>query len=689
MNATVESLARAAWTQAWQVTLLILFVAVLVRLIARRRPHLAHVLWLVVLIKCVMPPLVSSPSGVFCWLQPRILAASSESIQPESSTDPVALSASVAAPGRETPATATLAASEDAATVESSFDRAGVAVGNRWSRIEPLLFGVWIIGVPVVLGVMAIRWTRGLRRIRQSAVQVDAELAALLSELARRLGVRRSVRWIVTREPIGPAVVGLWRPTVVLPQAVTRGATPEALTPILAHELIHIRRGDLAVGLLQMVVQAAWWFHPLVWWACRRVALESERCCDEAVVAELGQPARYARALLDVLSQKRTRFPLSAVPGVRPVEVTSIRLERIMKLGQGCRKRSPWWCWMVMLGVAAIVLPGGALMVQGDSPDAPVPVAPTVRATHSKTDVASPKREASVPKATAKPLQVKIQTRFISAPSEAMDKLGIKWQSASPGANPTVQELQLAANAHQRAGLDASVLPKPTKPTPYVYPGHGVFYDAPIGEFPVDKPKTLSARATLRTVSPMTMRLNVLDKDTAKAVLDRAQEHRHANILQAPVVATFSGQTALVADTVIVPLYAGTKDGKALFQMIDIGTKLNMVAIALKDGRVRLETNIKCTNIETDKTGPAKEFSGVRSREIETGVEMKWGQSLAVLLPDGAARGEKREPLLVMLQVDRVAPGEKLSEPPVQHNLVPLAAPPEVARKASQPRPTR
>ncbi|MCP4589837.1 MAG: hypothetical protein GY842_03765, partial [bacterium] len=66
-----EGLARLAWTQAWQVTILILVVAVLTRLVARNRPHLAHVLWLVVLVKCVTPPVFCSTSGVFCWMQTR------------------------------------------------------------------------------------------------------------------------------------------------------------------------------------------------------------------------------------------------------------------------------------------------------------------------------------------------------------------------------------------------------------------------------------------------------------------------------------------------------------------------------------------------------------------------------------------------------------------------------------------
>ena len=66
---------QLAWTQTWQVTALVVAVALLVRLAAANRPQLAYALWLVVFVKCITPPLWSSPSGAFCWLQtPRTCA---------------------------------------------------------------------------------------------------------------------------------------------------------------------------------------------------------------------------------------------------------------------------------------------------------------------------------------------------------------------------------------------------------------------------------------------------------------------------------------------------------------------------------------------------------------------------------------------------------------------------------------
>ena len=67
----LDAFAAAAWNQFWQVTALIVIVGALTSLFCRQRPHLAYVLWLLVFLKCLTPPLWSSPTGLFSWAQAR------------------------------------------------------------------------------------------------------------------------------------------------------------------------------------------------------------------------------------------------------------------------------------------------------------------------------------------------------------------------------------------------------------------------------------------------------------------------------------------------------------------------------------------------------------------------------------------------------------------------------------------
>jgi beta-lactamase regulating signal transducer with metallopeptidase domain len=164
--------------------------------------------------------------------------------------------------------------------------------------------------------IVFVRWVGCLRLLRSSAVAPPLAIASLVDELALRLGVRRKVRLVVTSSQVGPATLGVFYPTILLPAAALDGKSLAPLEPILAHELIHIRRGDVLFGVLQLLAQLVWWFHPLVWWANRQACREAERCCDEEVVAGLGcRPVDYARCLLGVLELKQRLRAVFAFPG--------------------------------------------------------------------------------------------------------------------------------------------------------------------------------------------------------------------------------------------------------------------------------------------------------------------------------------------------------------------------------------
>ncbi|MDB5391312.1 MAG: hypothetical protein JWM11_6958 [Planctomycetaceae bacterium] len=385
----LDTVIRTAWTQCWQVTLLIAGVWLTVRCTARNRPHLASILWLVVLIKCVTPPLWSSPSGVFSWLQ-QPAAATPDELSPHDTAHILNL-----VPRQTSDANGGVVVKIDRsqsptqpAALDLTLDetQSGHSVGK--SRVISLLTWSGLIAVTWLLGCVAfacLASVRGLlcwRRLHRSGYVDQSAVTQLAANLSQRLGLRRPVRVLVSRSPVGPAVIGFWRPTVILPALIVEAKTLAELELLLAHEIIHVRRGDLWVGLLQLVSMGIWWFHPLVRYVNRLVTREAERCCDEAVIAYLGcQPAQYARSLIDVLALKRTLKPVPIFPGVRPVDVTSQRLERIMKLGQGCRKQTPHWYWLILFVAVSVTLPGAAFIAAQEKPTpqpnplGPVPLA--------------------------------------------------------------------------------------------------------------------------------------------------------------------------------------------------------------------------------------------------------------------------------------------------------------------------
>lgn len=364
-----------------QVTLVALMVYGFVRLLAKNRPHLAHAMWALVLLKCVTPPIFSSHLSAFSWIQSEIGAVAVTVEQPTDTrkawpedASPSQSSEFWSYPGNSLPMpiineTARQPAERQSGTVAGPTQNAWPWFASEWPWVVVV---VWLLGVVASLSSTLYQLTRFLKTVYGSPREWNAPIQEQVTQLARRLGVRRHVRVIVSKAMVGPAVFGLFRPTVVLPSKIVNAQTAEQLESMLAHELIHIRRGDLWWAWLQTIARALFWFHPLVRLAAWMMSIESERSCDEETVASLGcRAGDYARNLLAVLEHKSHLLVAPALPGIRPVDITSARLERVMKLGKGCHKRTPWWTWAVLLASGLVCLPGAAL-VNGQEKDSDV-----------------------------------------------------------------------------------------------------------------------------------------------------------------------------------------------------------------------------------------------------------------------------------------------------------------------------
>ncbi|MFK7777117.1 MAG: M56 family metallopeptidase [Gimesia sp.] len=393
MNLNETTFVQLIWQQFWQCSLLVIVVYLMCRLIKYRRAHLTFLLWFLVLLKFVTPPLWTSSSGLFCWVQQPIHSelrqepvsqgpqslTRVESIQLMTCGDMSKLPDVEAKPA---PFEVTIREIDPNENQEVLMDQgtltpevAIVKTEPHSSRYSIMNVGliVWSLFAFMIVGVMAVRYWRCWRIIRSAGEHHYPELNQVLERLCKELKVKRRVRLLITNSRMGPAVMGLFRPTIILPKVITDARSLQELEPILAHELIHIRRGDLWVGLLQLMASVVWWFNPLVWFSGRCLKFEIEQCCDEEVLAELNcDPGLYAKCLLEVLELKQSLKTVPVVPGVRPVEITSKRLERIMKLGQGCQKRTPWWCWMIFVGLMVVILPGAAFVVT--AADAPTKI---------------------------------------------------------------------------------------------------------------------------------------------------------------------------------------------------------------------------------------------------------------------------------------------------------------------------
>jgi hypothetical protein len=192
--------------------------------------------------------------------------------------------------------------------------------------VEAWLAGVAFFGLRSAGGFLLLE-----RERRKQSTTPTARVLEICQTLQRRLGLDRTIRYCVCKWLQAPAVIGWFRPIVLLPVTALTGLSEEQLRSVIAHELAHIQRLDPFVNLFQIAVETLLFYHPAVWWLNQRIRAEREHCCDDVAVALCGNPVEYARALTlmeewriaPVLVMAANRGPLSErifrVLGRRPI----------------------------------------------------------------------------------------------------------------------------------------------------------------------------------------------------------------------------------------------------------------------------------------------------------------------------------------------------------------------------------
>jgi beta-lactamase regulating signal transducer with metallopeptidase domain len=183
----------------------------------------------------------------------------------------------------------------------------GRAAADVLSRTTVLrLFGVvWIAGIAASLGVLAVGLAR-LSWIASRATRVrHGTWEEISTPLARTFGLRRPPVLLHSAHPSLLVTWGLRRSKVLLP-AHALDWPADRIRIVLAHEMAHVRRRDWLVQMAAEILRSAYWFNPLVWLACRRLRLESERACDDAVLGLGVDGSEYASELVTLARSFRS-----------------------------------------------------------------------------------------------------------------------------------------------------------------------------------------------------------------------------------------------------------------------------------------------------------------------------------------------------------------------------------------------
>ncbi len=247
-----------------------------------RNVSIVHLLWVVVLLRFLAPPLLNVP------------------FQIPTSSPPAATESQ--------PLRQPVASSETSPDKDVSHDRiAGQSSGVGLSQFLVL---IWSAGAVAVLVAATSRAYRLQLLVRRSGTR-DENLQQHIRRVSSEMGLRHPPAGLLIRARISP-MVWAWfsRPKMLVPVQLWSSLSEDEKTAVLRHELAHLRRRDHWVRIVEAFATLTHWWCPVLWWARRELHRYEERCCD-SLAASFGpeSQAALARACLQTVDFVGQRPP--------------------------------------------------------------------------------------------------------------------------------------------------------------------------------------------------------------------------------------------------------------------------------------------------------------------------------------------------------------------------------------------
>lgn len=324
---------------------------------ANKWPHLAHFLWLLVLIKLLLPPLFPIPLELSAETT-RNTPTLSRPFDSEPVPDMTTILPKKEALPIQEPSSRVRSAPAFVAEPLQALPKSA-----PWTTLDGLwiLLGIWAIG-SIVAFAASIRSIRAFQCVIDEASTVAPdELQALAREFCSKLGLERSPLVLLSSARISPMLwFGKGQAQIIIPKHFVDPTHVSHLYWILGHECAHFARRDHYTRWIEWLATNLFWWNPLVWWAKKQLRINEEICCDSLVLSQLKpNPRQYAGSLLSViefLAAPISRHPALA-SGMNSGEIMERRFHMIISNTRTLRP-PPWFRSLATL-LVLIALPLG------------------------------------------------------------------------------------------------------------------------------------------------------------------------------------------------------------------------------------------------------------------------------------------------------------------------------------------
>lgn len=171
--------------------------------------------------------------------------------------------------------------------------------------LPQILLIVWLSGMTACLSFFSVLAFLLKRKIAKRTMAPSTQILMLVQQVRAELGIKSNIKVLCQDDYGTPAL--LYPRTIFLPMRTLAAMDDEQVKNCIRHECMHYKRGDQHTNLLLLILNAVYWFNPIVWLAFYQVRRDMETACDSAVVRHMDTSARrdYATLILGMFSQLR------------------------------------------------------------------------------------------------------------------------------------------------------------------------------------------------------------------------------------------------------------------------------------------------------------------------------------------------------------------------------------------------
>jgi beta-lactamase regulating signal transducer with metallopeptidase domain len=323
-------------------------------------------LWLLLLIRMVIPWAPESNFSIFTWLTQakNIIAKQTEKVTPQIK-QVITQKVNILSQSQKSVAPA-----------EVTTQPARLAAGTKANSLEVIhILSLLWLGVALVLGIFALGCNFRLWRIIKLQRPITAgRILNLLEDCKAKMNVRTILGIVVTDRVKSPALFGFIRPRLLLPEGMLEKLNREQLRYVFLHELGHLKRNDIYLGWLMVILQILHWFNPLVWLAFSRMRADRELACDGLVLTAIGtgESQTYGQTLVNLF---KGFSGLQYAPGIAGILENKSQLKRRIAMIVRFKKDSYKWsalavAVLMVLGCVALTNAQGNAQAQSKEPSA-------------------------------------------------------------------------------------------------------------------------------------------------------------------------------------------------------------------------------------------------------------------------------------------------------------------------------